>query len=151
MSFRAYQIGQTVTHTDKGYGREYSASRKETSEFKHPKGFSFTHVHKDGHDCEDVYRYETVTFGDVEIVYSYDWGNYFIFEYVKISKDGKEVSYAERTYGAIDPLKTESRQPQDGAKILKNLADQFGLSEIKFLEECERTFKMGLPCLQLFV
>ena len=151
MSFLAFRDGETITHTDEGHGREYSAKRTVTTKYKHPKGIRFTHVHEDGRDYEDVYRYETLKIEDVEIRYAYDWGNYFIFEYMKISKTGEEVGYAERTYGAVDALKTETRHKEEGATILRHFAEEFGMTMTEFLKECESTFKMSLECLKLFM
>ena len=109
-----FEIVKKDEHTDDKHGLDYSAKHTITNECKHPKGYLFKHVHEDGKDYEDSYRYETVTIGDFEIKYSYDWGNYFIWEYVMISVKGKEVSRAEQEYGAVDPLKTKTDHKEEG-------------------------------------
>ena len=144
-----HQLGEKKTQTDEGYGSNYSAAYTETTQYQHPKGLTFTHVHKDGRDREDVYRYETVTIGDMEITYSYDWGNYFVVEYIKISSKDTEISYIERSHGAVDPLKFETRQREEGQKVLRDIAEDFGLSTKQLAEQFSDVFRMSLPCLAL--
>ena len=145
-----FEILNKEEHTDPDHGRNYSAKHTVTTTYKHPKGIEFKHVHVDGRDYEDVYVYETVTVGDVTIKYSYDWGNYFIREYVKMYKDDKEVSYAEREHGAVDPLKTETKQKSNGREILAQISDDFGMNWRDFLREFAKTFKIKIELLQMF-
>ena len=115
MAFQA--TGPTEKSIDEGYGQNYRAKCTETTHYKHPKAPTFKHVHQDGRDYEDVYKYETVTIGDLEIRYSYDWGNYFVVEYITIKRNGTEISYVERSQGAVDPLKVEKRNREEGQKV----------------------------------
>jgi hypothetical protein len=94
-----FEVIETKEHTDDGHGRNYSAKHTVTTTYKHPKDLLFKHVHEDGKDCEDVYRFETVTIGDTVIGYKYDWGNYFIVEYIQII-EGERKSCVQQEYGA---------------------------------------------------
>ncbi|CAC5402661.1 unnamed protein product [Mytilus coruscus] len=100
------------------------------------------YIHEDGKDYEDQYHREIVSIGDIEISYSYDWGNYFIIEYIMISKQGNEISYARREFGAVDPLKKETRQANKGKEVLTQLSEDLGLSLKDFIQILTSNFKV---------
>ena len=148
MAFRP--LAPTVSHTDDGYGREYSAKHTETTSYKHPKGITpFTQVHEDGRDYEDVYRYETATVGDVIITYSYDCGNRFVTEYIKMTQKDTEICYVERSYGAIDPLKVQKRNREEGQNMFAKIAADLGMDSKQLEKTFAGTFRMSAECLSL--
>lgn len=148
MAFRPQ--APTVSHIDEGYGREYSAKHTETTSYEHPKGIApFTHVHEDGRDYEDVYRYETVTVGDITIRYSYDCGNRFVTEYINIKQNDAEICYVERSHGAIDPLKIQLRKREEGQKMFKKIAEDFGVDSKQLAKTFAGSFRMNAECLAL--
>lgn len=145
-----FEVIETKEHTDANHGRNYSAKHTVTTTYKHPKGLLFKHEHIDGRDYEDVYQFESVTIGDTLIKYSYDWGNYFIMENIRISIGGKQTSCVEQEYGAVDPLKTSEEQKEEGRDIIKQLAADFDLSPIDFLNQFASTFNMKLELMKLY-
>lgn len=145
------EVLSTKEHTDDGYGRQYSAKHTVSTTYKHPKGVSFMHIHEDGKDYEDIYRYETVSIGDINIRYSYDWGNYFTWEYVKISKQSDEISYAQQEFGPVDPLKKETRQADKGKEVLTQLSEDLCLSLKDFVHLLTSNFKISSDVLNLFL
>ena len=147
MAFQA--TGPTETSIDEGYGRNYRAKRTETTHYKHSKALTFNHVHQDGRDYEDVYKYETVTIGDLEIRYSYDWGNYFVVEYITIKRNGTEISYVERSQGAVDPLKVEKRNREEGQKVFAEIATDFDMDSRQLAKAFATVFKIDSACLAL--
>ena len=148
MTFQA--TGPTVTHVDEGYLQNYNAKRTEKTYYKHPKSVTpFKHVHQDGRDCEDAYRYETVTIGDLEIKYTYDWGNYFVMEDITVTRNGTEICYVQRTQGAVDPLKFETRNRQEGQKTFAEIAADFGMDSRLLAQAFASVFKINAACLAL--
>ena len=145
-----FEVIETKVHTDNNHGRNYSAKHTMTTTYKHPKGLLFKHEHEDGKDCEDVYRFETVTIGDTVIRYSYDWGNYFIIEYIHILIEGKKISCVEQEYGAVDPLKRSKTHNQEGRDIIKQLAADFDMSPIDFVTQCAGTFNIKLDLMTVY-
>lgn len=144
------EVLSKTEHTDDGYGRQYSAKHTITITYKHPKDILFKYVHVDGKDYEDSYRNETLTIGNTEIQYHYDWGNYFVWEYVKISQDGSEKSYAEQEHGAVDPLKTKTREEETGKEVLMQLSSDLGMSHENFIKMCSSDFQINWEVLKLF-
>ena len=145
-----FEVIKTKVHTDDGHGRNYSAKHTKTTTYKHPKGLLFKHVHQDGNDCEDSYRFETVTIGDIVIRYSADWGNMFITEYIKILIDGEQISCVEQNHGAIDPLKKSEENRQEGRKIIYQLSADFDMSPIEFAFQCESAFNFKIYLMRLY-
>ena len=141
----------TEEHTDDGYGRQYGAKHMVRTSYKHPKNVTFMHIHEDGKDYEDRYRYEIVSIGDIEVRYSYDWGNYFTMEYVKISNQGDEISYAHQEFGPVDPLKTETRQAKKGKEVLKQLSEDLCFSLEDFIQILTSKFGITSDVLYLFL
>jgi hypothetical protein len=144
-----FEVIETKEHTDDGHGRNYSAKHTVTTTYKHPKDLLFKHVHEDGKDCEDVYRFETVTIGDTVIGYKYDWGNYFIVEYIQIIEEERK-SCVQQEYGAVDPLKRSEEHKQEGRDIIKQLAADFDMSPIDFVTQCASTFNIKLDLMKLY-
>ena len=85
-------VEQAKTTCDKEYRRHNSAKKTITKVYKHPQGIEFIHMHEDGRDYEDSYRYETVQIGAIKIKYSYDWGNYFVMEDVYLYVNDKQIA-----------------------------------------------------------
>ena len=164
MTFQA--TGPTEKTTDEGYGSNYSAEYTETTHFKHPKGLPFKHVHRDGRDYEDSYAAEIVTIGDLEIKYFKDSGNWFCREditikrngteisyiersHITIKRNGTEISYIERSQGAVDPLKFDTRNREDGQKVFAEIAADFGMDSKRLAKEFARAFWFNSACLAL--
>ena len=147
MTFQA--TGPTEKTTDDGYGRNYSAEHTETTHLKHPKGLPFKHVHRDGKDYEDSYAAEVVTIGDLEIKYFKDSGNWFCREDITIKRNGTEISYIERSKGAVDPLKFDTRNREDGQKAFAEIAADFGMDSKQLAKEFAGAFWFSSACLAL--
>lgn len=145
------EVLSTEEHTDEGHGIDYHAKHKVRTEYKHPKGIKFMHIHEDWKDYEDQYHHEIVSIGDIEIKYSYDWGNYFIMESIVISKQGEEISCANREFGAVDPLKKEARQCSKAKEILTQLSEDLDLSIKDFMQILTSNCNVNSDVLSLFL
>ena len=145
MAFQA--TGPTETSKDEGYGENYGAERTETTYYKHPNALIFMHVHRDGKDREDSYVCETVTIGDLEIKYFKDLGNWFAREDITIKRNGTEISYVERSQGAVDRLKFDTRNREDGQKVFAEIGIHFGMDSRQLAKAFASVFKINVACL----
>ena len=145
-----FAVIATKAHTHDDHGRKYGAAHTVTTTYKHPKDLLFTHVHNDASDCEDSYKYETVTIGDTVIEYSADWGNMFMREYIYINIKGKNISCVMREEGAVNPLRKSEEHRQEGREIFKQLAADFDMSPIDFALQCASTFKININVLRMY-
>lgn len=146
----SFAVIATKAHTHDDHGRKYAATHTVTTTYKHPKDLLFTHVHTDASDCEDSYKYETVTIGDTVIQYSADWGNMFMREYIYIKIEGKNISCVMREEGVVDPLRRSEEHRQEGREIFKQLAADFDMSPIDFVTQCASTFNIKLDLMKLY-
>ena len=63
-----------------------------------------------------------VEIGSKNIEFKYDWGNYFIVEWLDLYSNKTKIASATREYGAVDPEKKSAENKEAGEKFLGDLA-----------------------------